>query len=243
MKLCCKQLVTVVSHSSRPHVMARYYSYKWAEVLSADCFGAFEDVGLDDEAAVRATGRRFRDTVLAFGGGRAPEKVFNDFRGRGDPLVGDELFARLILCFFCRSHASGTASPQRTDFCLNQSPAGAPTLRIFRLFSVKPRRLRRCVVAALPGVAKSAEIPQPCLLIVCLFRSAAGMRRRPAAEIDAAAQAADTDELVHVNAGAIGGKDVEDEVRAHHARPKLAAVQRVRRSGSGWRRDTCDSKT
>jgi Zn-dependent oligopeptidase len=80
--------------------MARYYSYKWAEVLSADCFGAFEDVGLDDEAAVRATGRRFRDTVLAFGGGRAPEKVFNDFRGRGDPLVCGELFASLILCFF-----------------------------------------------------------------------------------------------------------------------------------------------
>jgi hypothetical protein len=65
--------------------MGRYYSYKWAEVLSADCFGAFEDVGLDDEAAVKATGRRFRDTVLAFGGGRAPEKVFHDFRGRGGP--------------------------------------------------------------------------------------------------------------------------------------------------------------
>ena len=65
-------------------VVRRYYSYKWAEVLSADCFGAFEDVGLDNEEAVRATGRRFRDTVLAFGGGRAPEKVFHDFRGRGD---------------------------------------------------------------------------------------------------------------------------------------------------------------
>ena len=61
----------------------RYYSYKWAEVLSADCFGAFEDVGLDNVEAVRETGRRFRDTVLAYGGGRAPEKVFHDFRGRG----------------------------------------------------------------------------------------------------------------------------------------------------------------
>jgi oligopeptidase A len=61
---------------------AGYYSYKWAEVLSADAFSAFEDAGLDDEDAVRTTGRRFRDTVLALGGGRHPMKVFVDFRGR-----------------------------------------------------------------------------------------------------------------------------------------------------------------
>jgi oligopeptidase A len=63
---------------------AGYYSYKWAEVLSADAFGAFEEAGLDDEAAVRRVGRRFRDTVLALGGGRHPMDVFRDFRGR-DP--------------------------------------------------------------------------------------------------------------------------------------------------------------
>jgi oligopeptidase A len=51
-------------------------------VLSADCFGAFEEAGLEDDAAVRATGRRFRDTVLALGGGAAPAKVFEAFRGR-----------------------------------------------------------------------------------------------------------------------------------------------------------------
>ena len=61
----------------------RYYSYKWAEVLSADAFAAFEEAGLDDEAAVKATGRRFRATVLALGGGRPPQDVFHDFRGRG----------------------------------------------------------------------------------------------------------------------------------------------------------------
>jgi len=61
---------------------AGYYSYKWAEVLSADAFGAFEDAGVDDDAAVEATGRRFRDTVLSMGGGRAPLNVFVDFRGR-----------------------------------------------------------------------------------------------------------------------------------------------------------------
>ena len=61
---------------------AGYYSYKWAEVLSADAFGAFEDAGLEDEEAVKSTGRRFRDTVLALGGGRDPLSVFVDFRGR-----------------------------------------------------------------------------------------------------------------------------------------------------------------
>jgi oligopeptidase A len=61
---------------------AGYYSYKWAEVLSADAFAAFEEAGLDDPAAVAATGRRFRDTVLALGGSLAPMEVFRAFRGR-----------------------------------------------------------------------------------------------------------------------------------------------------------------
>ena len=61
---------------------AGYYSYKWSEVMSADAFGAFEDAGLDDEAAVRATGRRYRDTILALGGSVDPMEVFRRFRGR-----------------------------------------------------------------------------------------------------------------------------------------------------------------
>lgn len=63
---------------------AGYYSYKWAEVLSADAFAAFEEAGLDDPQAVQQTGRRFRDTVLALGGSRHPLDVFRAFRGR-DP--------------------------------------------------------------------------------------------------------------------------------------------------------------
>ena len=62
---------------------AGYYSYKWAEVLSADAFGAFEEAGLDDEDQVCTMGRRFRATILAQGGGRAPMDVFREFRGRG----------------------------------------------------------------------------------------------------------------------------------------------------------------
>ena len=61
---------------------AGYYSYKWAEVLSADAFAAFEEAGLDDEVAIAKTGRRFRETVLALGGSVAPMDVFKAFRGR-----------------------------------------------------------------------------------------------------------------------------------------------------------------
>ncbi len=70
------------SHIFAGGYAAGYYSYKWAEVLSADAFSAFEDAGLDDEEALRAIGRRFRDTVLSLGGGRHPMQVFRDFRGR-----------------------------------------------------------------------------------------------------------------------------------------------------------------
>lgn len=66
----------------RPACSAGYYSYKWAEVLSADAFGAFEEAGLDNEEGVIATGTRFRDTVLALGGSVAPKEVFELFRGR-----------------------------------------------------------------------------------------------------------------------------------------------------------------
>ena len=62
---------------------AGYYSYKWAEVLSADAFAAFEEAGLDDPAAVAFTGRQFRNTVLALGGSQHPMEVFEAFRGRG----------------------------------------------------------------------------------------------------------------------------------------------------------------
>ncbi|BDA67530.1 oligopeptidase A. Metallo peptidase. MEROPS family M03A [Rivularia sp. IAM M-261] len=59
-----------------------YYSYKWAEVLSADAFAAFEEAGLENEAAVKDTGKRYRETVLALGGSKHPMEVFKNFRGR-----------------------------------------------------------------------------------------------------------------------------------------------------------------
>jgi oligopeptidase A len=70
------------SHIFAGGYAAGYYSYKWAEVLSADAFSAFEEAGLEDPARLQVVGRRFRDTVLALGGSVHPAEVFTAFRGR-----------------------------------------------------------------------------------------------------------------------------------------------------------------
>jgi oligopeptidase A len=61
---------------------AGYYSYKWAEVLSADAYSLFEEMGVLSPEA----GRRFRDEVLAKGGSRPAMASFVAFRGREPQL-------------------------------------------------------------------------------------------------------------------------------------------------------------
>ncbi len=61
---------------------AGYYSYKWAEVLSADIFSAFEKTGLENTQKIKALGENFRQTYLALGGSVKPMKVFEEFMGR-----------------------------------------------------------------------------------------------------------------------------------------------------------------
>jgi oligopeptidase A len=70
------------SHIFAGGYSAGYYSYKWAEVLSADAFAAFEEAGLDLDEQVSATGERFRSTVLSLGGSLSPAAVYEAFRGR-----------------------------------------------------------------------------------------------------------------------------------------------------------------
>ena len=61
---------------------AGYYSYKWAEVLSADLYSAFEFTGFEDPEAQKEMGKKFRESFLALGGSVDPMKVFKDFMGR-----------------------------------------------------------------------------------------------------------------------------------------------------------------
>jgi oligopeptidase A len=58
---------------------AGYYSYLWAEVLSSDCFAAFEELG---DVVDPDQGKRFLDTILAVGGSRPAMESFVAFRGR-----------------------------------------------------------------------------------------------------------------------------------------------------------------
>jgi len=57
---------------------AGYYSYKWAEVLSADAFGLFEQQGIFDQT----TGQSFLTNILEKGGSEEPSALFKNFRGR-----------------------------------------------------------------------------------------------------------------------------------------------------------------
>lgn len=74
------------SHIFAGGYAAGYYSYKWAEVLSADAWSAFEESGIFDAT----TGSRFRKEILEPGGARDAAELFRAFRGREpsiDPLL------------------------------------------------------------------------------------------------------------------------------------------------------------
>ncbi|KAI9320888.1 hypothetical protein BX666DRAFT_2017870 [Dichotomocladium elegans] len=62
---------------------AGYYSYKWSETYSADAYAAFEEASQrGGKQAISEVGKRYRDTILALGGGTAPSEVWRLFRGR-----------------------------------------------------------------------------------------------------------------------------------------------------------------
>lgn len=70
------------SHIFAGGYAAGYYSYKWAEVLSADAYAAFEETAGPDGAPSVDTGRRYRESILEVGGSRPAMESFKAFRGR-----------------------------------------------------------------------------------------------------------------------------------------------------------------
>ena len=70
------------SHIFAGGYAAGYYSYKWAEVLSADAYAAFEETMLADGSPNPETGRKYRDSILAAGGSRPAMDSVKAFRGR-----------------------------------------------------------------------------------------------------------------------------------------------------------------
>ena len=91
------------SHIFAGGYAAGYYSYKWAEVLSADAYAAFEETALPDGSPNLETGKRYREAILEAGGSRPALASFIAFRGREPSL-------NALLRHQGMSVSSGTAS-------------------------------------------------------------------------------------------------------------------------------------
>jgi oligopeptidase A len=74
------------SHIFAGGYAAGYYSYKWAEVLSADAYAAFEETAGTDGSPSVETGRKYRQAILEAGGSRPAMESFKAFRGREPTL-------------------------------------------------------------------------------------------------------------------------------------------------------------
>ena len=80
------RMVHTFSHIFAGGYAAGYYSYKWAEVLSADAYAAFEETAAADGTPSVETGRRYRQAILEAGGSRPALESFKAFRGREPAL-------------------------------------------------------------------------------------------------------------------------------------------------------------
>ncbi len=88
-------VLPVPSYSRTPHSFshifaggyaAGYYSYKWAEVLSADCYAAFEEATSHSGQALQETGQKYLREILQVGGSRPAIDSFTAFRGRAPTI-------------------------------------------------------------------------------------------------------------------------------------------------------------
>ena len=80
------RMANTFSHIFAGGYAAGYYSYKWAEVLSADAYAAFEETMRPDGSPDPETGRRYREAILEAGGSRPAMESFKAFRGREPEL-------------------------------------------------------------------------------------------------------------------------------------------------------------
>ncbi|MBC7377543.1 MAG: M3 family metallopeptidase, partial [Burkholderiaceae bacterium] len=78
--------VHTFSHIFAGGYAAGYYSYKWAEVLSADAYAAFEETADANGLPSIETGRKYRESILEAGGSRPAMESFKAFRGREPTL-------------------------------------------------------------------------------------------------------------------------------------------------------------
>jgi glutaredoxin len=107
------------SHIFAGGYCAGYYSYKWAEVLSADAFAAFEEAAAKNAGSGagsvldRATGKRFADEVLGVGGSRPALESFKAFRGRAPKVDALLRHSGMIAAAVC---TLGWASAQADVF-------------------------------------------------------------------------------------------------------------------------------
>ena len=80
------RMANTFSHIFAGGYAAGYYSYKWAEVLSADAYAAFEETANADGSPNVETGRKYRQAILEAGGSRPAMESFKAFRGREPSL-------------------------------------------------------------------------------------------------------------------------------------------------------------
>ena len=156
------------THSFAGGYAAGYYGYKWSEVMSADCYGAFEEAGLASDAAVRRVGARYRDTILSLGGSKSALEVFRAFRGR-DPEIGAILRQQGLVGDAAKTPENPAAARQRQALrrkidraddailaALNRRFAFAAEMRALKsstgLVSVDPAREAEIVAKAAKAV-------------------------------------------------------------------------------------------
>jgi oligopeptidase A len=78
--------INTFSHIFAGGYAAGYYSYKWAEVLSADAYAAFEESALESGEPNPETGKKYLKSILEAGGSRPAMESFKAFRGREPAL-------------------------------------------------------------------------------------------------------------------------------------------------------------